>query len=264
MDIKKRIFCFGGLYAISCSLALADYLDLNTYLHGFRPVFSLQGGYASMNAGGKNQSFGGSDTDIFTYRSSSKTKSTGFIGLFVGGERVLPWLSHPDLSLQAGVDYNSFGNVNIKGVNTVGIEPGTATDYNYRYSFQTQQVLGLVKLLATTYERFHVYGEVGLGAAINQLNHYTATTAQTGNINITPQFSNRSQTQFSYTLGLGVEADITKNVRVGVGYRYSNFGTPSLGNGMVNFGNYHAAVPFNIGNSNSYSNQFIARISYLI
>jgi opacity protein-like surface antigen len=264
MNIRKRIFCVGGLYAISCSLALADNMDVGTYLQGCHPVFSVQGGYASINAGGNNSSFGGSDTDIFTYSNSKKSKNTGFIGMFAGAEHVLPWLSSPALTFQAGVEYNSFGNMNIKGINTVGIEPVTATLYNYNYTFQTQQILGLFKLFVTTFERFHLYGEAGLGAAINQLSHYNPTTAQTGNINITPQFNNHSQTQFSYSLGLGVETDITKNVRIGVGYRYSNFGTPNLGNGLVTFGNYQAAVPFTIGNSNSYTNQFIARISYVI
>jgi opacity protein-like surface antigen len=239
-------------------------MEMKTTFHGFHPVFTLQGGYDSINAGGNNQSFGGSDTDMFTYANSNKSKNTGFIGLFVGAEHSIPCLSYPGLSLRAGVEYNSFGNMSINGVNTVGIDPGTATNYYYQYDYQTQQVLGVVKLLATTYERFHVYGEVGLGAALNQLSHYNATTAQTGNINITPDFNNHSQTQFSYTLGLGVEADITQNVRVGVGYRYSNFGTPTFGNGMVNFGNYHAAVPFGLRNANSYTNQFIANISYVI
>jgi opacity protein-like surface antigen len=263
MDIRKRIFWFSGLFAISCSVASAESMDLTAYLHGFHPVFSIQGGYGSVNAGGNNSSFGGTDTDIFTYSNSNKSKNTGFVGFFAGAEHTLPWFSYP-LSFQAGVEYNSFGNMNVKGINTVGIEPSTATVYNYSYTFKTQQVLGLFKLFVSTYERFHLYGEAGLGAAINQLSNYNPVTAQTGNINITPQFNNHSQTQFSYSLGLGVEADLTSNVRVGIGYRYSNFGTPKFGNGMVIFNDYQAPVPFGIGNSNTYTNQFLARISYVI
>jgi hypothetical protein len=104
---KKRVFWLSGFYAISCSIASAGDMDLSAYLQGLHPVFSIQGGYASINAGGSNKSFGGTDTDIFTYSNSNKSKNTGFIGLFAGAEHALVLMAYPGLSLQAGVEYNS-------------------------------------------------------------------------------------------------------------------------------------------------------------
>jgi opacity protein-like surface antigen len=93
--------------------------------------------------------------------------------------------------------------------------------------------------------------------------HLTGFTPETGSINLTPELSSHSKTQFSYSLGLGVDAQVNTKIRVGLGYRYSNFGSSSLGNGTVVFNDYQSPVPFALGNSNVYANQLIARISYV-
>ena len=165
--------------------------------------------------------------------------------------------------MEAGVEYNDFGHIGVKGINTVGVEPQTSTTYHYNYNFQTQQVLGTLKLFATAYERFHPYGEVALGAAFNHAGQYQVTTTETGSLNLTPRFSNQNNTQFSYSLGLGVDTQVNTNIRAGLGYRYSNFGSSSLGNGTVTFNQYQSSVPFALGGSNADANQLIARISYV-
>lgn len=109
---------------------------------------------------------------MFTYTSSGSGENAGFIGVFLGVEHTLPWFSRPGLFIQTGVEYNYFENIGISGINTVGIEPVTSTTYNYNYKFQTQQVLGIIKLFATTYERYHPYGKIGLGAAFNHAGQY--------------------------------------------------------------------------------------------
>ena len=200
---------------------------------------------------------------MFTYNNYGGGKNTGFIGVFLGAEHDLLWVSGSEFFMQTGVEYNYFGKIGVNGINTVGIEPQTSTTYHYNYNFQTQQVLGTLKLFATTYERFHPYGEVGLGAAFNYAGQYDATTIETGGINLTPRFSNPNKTRFSYSVGLGVDTQVNAKIRVGLGYRYSNFGSSSLGNGTVSFNNYQSTVPFALGNSNAYANQLIARISYV-
>lgn len=254
MDIKRSIFGIVSTLLV-CSIATAS--------EGLHPIVSLQGGYASINAGGNTQRFTGTDSNVFSYNNAGGGKNTGFIGVFLGAEHDLPFLSRPGFFMQAGVEYNYFGKIGVNGINTVGIEPQTSTTYRYHYNFQTQQVLGTLRLFATTYERFHPYGEVGLGAAFNNAGQYNATTTETGSINLTPGFGNQTQTKFSYSLGLGVDTQVNTKIRVGLGYRYSNFGSSSLGNGTVIINNYQSPVPFALGGSNAYANQFIARISYL-
>ena len=261
MNIRQGLFGVVGAF-MGCSVATAGDMGPMTLTQVIHPVFSLQGGYASINSGGNTQRFMGEAFNAFNYTNSGSGKITGFIGVFLGAEHVLPWVTRPGFFMQAGVEYNYFGKIGVNGINTVGVEPQTSTTYNYNYNVQTQQVLGTIKLFATTYERFHPYGEVGLGAAFNHAGQYNATTTETGSINLTPGFSNLNQTQFSYSLGLGVDTQVSTKIRVGLGYRYSNFGSTSLGNGIVTFNNLHAPVPFNIS-SNTYANQLIARISYI-
>jgi opacity protein-like surface antigen len=268
MDIKQPVFGLACM-VFGCTIATAG--DMGTVAPpALRPVVSLQGGYASIG-GGKTQSFVGTDSDVFTY-SNSGSKDTGFIGVFLGGEYRLSSIPVPRLFMQTGVEYNYFGNIGAQGINTVGIEPKTVTTYSYHYNFETQQVLATLRLLTTTYARFHPYGEVGIGAAFNHLGQYHATTTETGSINLTPIFDDGNTTQFSYVLGAGIDTDVSNNLRVGVGYRYSNFGSASLGKGTVilnseqppTFESYQAPVSFTLSKSNAYTNALIVHISYVI
>ena len=262
MDIKQSML--GALNTLLvCSIATAGDMGPVETSRGLYPVVALQGGYASINAGGSKQSFLGTDSDVFTYNHSGDGQNTGFIGVFLGAEHSLPLIARPGFFMQMGVEYNYFSKIGVNGINTVGVESQTSTTYHYNYNFQTQQVLGTLRLFATTYERFHPYGEVGLGAALNNAGQYNATTTETGSINLTPVFSSQSNTQFSYSLGLGVDTEVNKKIRVGLGYRYSNFGSSSLSNGKVIFNNYQAPVSFALGASNTYANQLMARVSYL-
>ena len=262
MNVKQGLFVLVGTF-LGGSIATAGDMGPIISSPGLHPIVSFQGGYASINAGGNAQRFTGTDADVFTYNSSENGKNSGFIGVFVGAEHDLTWIKHPGFFMQAGVEYNYFGNITVAGINTVGVEPQTSTTYNYNYNFQTQQVLGTLKLFTTMHERFHPYGEVGLGAAFNHAGEYSTTTTETGSLNITPSFNNQGQTQFSYSLGLGVDTQISTKIRVGLGYRYSNFGSSSLAKGTVVFNNYQSPVSFALGSSNTYANQLIARISYI-
>ena len=262
MNIRQGLFGAIGAY-IGCTVATAGAMGPMTSAQGIHPVFTLQGGYASINSGGNTQRFTGTDSDVFTYINAGGGKDSGFIGVFLGAEYDLSWFLRSGFFMQPGVEYNYFGKIGVNGINTIGVEPQTSTTYHYNYDLQTQQVLGTLKLFATTYERFHPYGEVGIGAAFNHAGQYNAITTETGSVNLTPGFSNQNQTQFSYSLGLGVDTQVNKKIRVGLGYRYSNFGLSSLGNGTVTYNNYQSPLPFALGNSNAYANQLIARISYV-
>ena len=262
MDIQQGLFGAIGTL-LSCSIAIAGSMGPIITSSELHPVVSLQGGYASMNAGTSTQRFIGTDSNLFTYINSGPDKNAGFIGVFLGAEHIVPWTSLPGFFMQTGVEYNYYGGLVVNGINTVGIEPQTSTTYTYDYHLKTQQVLGSLKLYGTTYERFYPYGEVGLGAAFNHAGQYNATTTESGSLNLTYGFSHQSQTQFSYSVGLGVDTKVNTKLRVGLGYRYSNFGSTSLGHGTVTLNNYQSPTSFTLRQSNTYANQLIARISYV-
>ncbi|HHF7368022.1 TPA: outer membrane protein [Legionella bozemanae] len=225
---------------------------------GLRPMAAILGGYANINAG-SSATYLGTDDDVFTYHNSGG-KNSGFIGAFLGAEYQLPYSG---FFLQGGLEYNYFWPIYVSGTHTVGIEPDTSTLYTYQYRFETQQLLVSARLLGTVYERFHPYLAAGIGAAFNNTSNYSTATNETGSINLTPIFTDHSQTQFGYNLGAGIDTNINQHWRFGVGYRFSGFGNASLGRGEVVFDDYHAPVPFKVGASSTYANQFIAQLSYL-
>ena len=117
--------------------------------------------------------------------------------------------------------------------------------------------------MGTTHERFHPYGAVGLGAAFNKFSNFVATTTQTGPVNVAPMYSDTSTTSFSYTVGLGVETDLYKHLRLGLGYRFSSFGKADFGYGTVTVNNFTATTPFNFVTPNAFANQFVAQLSFV-
>jgi hypothetical protein len=134
----KRIVIMPLAALLSCSATLAADQDiLVTSSPWLRPVFALQGGYASSHVDSHSQSVTGTDLDIFTYHQSGNSTNTGFIGAFVGGEHHLAWLPQAGLFTQFGGEYNYFGSLTAKGTNTVTMESPNATTYDYQYKLNT-------------------------------------------------------------------------------------------------------------------------------
>lgn len=226
---------------------------------GYRPLVTLQGGFAGVRTG-QALSFLGDDSITFSYFPQKKNNDVGFIGGFAGLEHTLPYYN---LFAQLGLEYNYFSPYEVTGLHTAGIEPSTSTLYRYNYHQQTQQLLATAKLLARSKGRIHPYLSAGLGAAFNNLTRYTAQTAETGNINLRPLFQNKRSSNFSYNLGLGADADLNQNWRIGLGYRFSDFGKASLGQGHLGLNNFVTPVAFTLQSSHTYANQLIGHLSYL-
>ncbi len=242
------------------SISFAGESGIKSFAPAYRPVITAFGGYASINAGSSG-TFIGTDDNVFIYRASSDGNNDGFGGGFLGIEHALPWYN---LFGQLGVEYSYFGAVNVNGVHTVGIEPGTSTLYTYGYNYQTQQVLASAKLLATAYQIYHPYVSAGIGAAFNKMSHYRALAAEVGSLNLTPGFSGHTESDFSYSVGAGIDVDVNQNFRVGLGYRFSGFGDASLTHGAIMINNYAYPVPFTLRANDAYANQLIAHISYVM
>ncbi|MDX2347133.1 MAG: hypothetical protein QNK11_09715 [Legionella sp.] len=234
-----------------------------------RPLASIQGGYACMNASNKTQTYSGTDDNLFIYTPSSSNCNTGFYGIFLGGERFLRDISNHPIFLQLGLEYNNFSKTKITGTNNVGVDAASFTQYSYQFNIKTQQVLAGIKLLTTKRERYHPYGEAGLGIAFHQANNYSVSTNETGSLNFTPDFVNSNNMKFSAILGLGLDVNIYQHIRAGLGYRFSYLNTATLGNGSVNLGNASLSnsnipVTFNPKASYLYANQLLGHITYVV
>ncbi len=231
-----------------------------------RPVVSFFTGVVGINANNQSLAYASSNDNLYVYHHQGGSNTNAFVGAFLGIETRLP---QPKFFIQTGVEYSYFGNTPFKGVHSVGVEPATSTRYNYHYYVQTQQVLAVAKLFTTAtlpvanHPLLYPYVSVGLGAAFNDAGQYSATTAETGSINLTPMFKSHTQTDFSYSVGLGVETNVNPHARLGLGYRFASFGNASLGSGQVALNHYTFPVPFTLNMPNTYANQFVMQISYL-
>lgn len=218
----------------------------NTLALSLIPVISVLGGYASENAS-SSQAFTGLDNQQFIYQNHATGKNTGFVGGFLGLEQRLDWSGQwAEYFLQTGLEYDYIGSISESGLNSVGFSPATYSTYDYNYRQQTQQVLGVLKGIGRYRQIYYPYVSLGLGAAFNQLSDYSVTDL----LPISPLFANTTSTQFSYTLGIGFDTAVYAQMKLGLGYRYSNFGQTQY------------SVPFNLGAPHAYANQFLAQISY--
>lgn len=225
-------------------------------------IISLQGGFAKQKANHSLQ-FTGTDDQIFTYHALKNSKTTSFIGSFLGVEHPL---NRENLFMQFGVEYNYFASPYFKGINTVGMEPTTLTLYNYQYKVHTHQVLLATKLRTSrgVLADFYPYISFGLGAAINRAAKYSAILAEAGESNLTPYFADKTNTAFSYSLGVGLEGSVSERVRLGLGWRFSDLGKVEFGTGKIIFNNYSFLMQNALSIPHHYVNQLVAHISYSI
>jgi opacity protein-like surface antigen len=173
---------------------------------------------------GASQTLSAADTPALqnTYTPDEATNTKGLISLFMGAERSI----NPYFAAQFGLGaYFAQANT-VTGTLQQSIG-STVNSYNYQYSVFSQQLLAESKLLFTGLKRVLPYVSVGLGAALNHTDDYSAT-AQADTGGTPPSFDAHNETNFSYSVGLGVEMMIMPKFSLGIGYRYTNLGTVSL------------------------------------
>lgn len=227
---------------------------------GMTPVITLFGGTSFFNLKYPTKTYIGTSDDVFKYYHTQQNKTTGMLGGFLGVEH--PFLK-PGLSMQTGIEYSAYQHRIVKGSHSVGIEPSTYTNYQYQYNWQTNQLLVIGKVLYTVLEICRPYLSVGLGAAFNHSNAFRVDTQQAGSTNVAPIFQNRSQAAFSYGLALGVDAQASQHIRLGMGYRFTSIGKSVLNKAWLTNNRYRQPVPFSLSTSNIYANQLIAQVTYL-
>lgn len=225
-------------------------------------LFSGPGRLSTKNL--QNQTAYGTDENIFTYQTNNSGNSREFVGLFLGGTRQLS----NNYTLQLGLEYDYSGSLTASGINTTGDEPATLTSYSYQYKLKTQQIMAVAKLF-TSLHSFRInhdvkpYVSVGLGTSFNRFSQFSATTDQSGSVNLTPSFANKTTNTFSYSLGVGAETKAYKHVHVGIGYRFMDLGPASSGRGQIAINNFAYPVNFRLQLPKLYANQLLLHVTYL-
>lgn len=200
------------------------------FVRNFHPVIALGTGTAFTSQTGRNQNFPIQNplTDQFyQYHPTNSTQAASFVDFFIGNEFTLT----DKLLLQAGINYNQTGSLSSHGTLIQGIDMGSANVYQYHFSIITRQLLLMGKLLTTFKQYFHPYVMAGMGAAFNNANNFYTSVPPL--LTFTKMYSHNMTTSFSYALGLGLDTDLTNNLRFGIGYRFTNLGKIQTGSATI-------------------------------
>jgi opacity protein-like surface antigen len=257
LPVRQTLLMAMSLLVASTHLAHANPYCGTCEWHRWRPFVILGGGVAFTSDLGRSNSFpdpatGG--TDIYT--TSHGIQTVGAFDSFFGME----WAFHPKWELQIGFGYNQTTSLASNGTLLQSIGTPFANSFSYLYNVVARQYLFEGKLLYNFYEYYHPYVELGLGVSQNAAYGYQTNVVSTSSIsNSAPQFPNQTNSSFSYNAGIGIDIDVLNNVRLGLGYRFANFGKVQLGNTLIN------ATPLNgtLSQSHFYVNEALVLLSFV-
>jgi opacity protein-like surface antigen len=211
-------------------------------------VFTLGIGPAWVKAGDKRHLFFPDGSNSYFVPRHNETIQK-LLDAFLGGM----WQIRPNWEMQAGFAYSQPNTFTIEGIEHQSSSP---TAYNYYYNVAPRQFLLEGKALYQYRDIFHPYMSAGMGESFNSVYVYESTPPN--NI-LPPTFSYHGNYSFTYALGVGVDVDVMQQVRLGIGYRFTDFGEADLGHGNQN----GVSFPGTINQSHLYMNAIMAQLTIL-
>ncbi len=141
------------------------------------------------------------------------------------------------LGLQTGLPYSLVGQWGLAVATTSQFSfSGEVWDdtfaefnnYTYSYKLRHTHIAAKGKLLADRGYFVTPWISASIGVAFNQSNSFISTPLIYEAVNM-PPFANHTTTDFTYTVGAGIQRNITQNCQVGVGYEFADWGKSNLG-----------------------------------
>lgn len=135
-------------------------------------------------------------------------------------------------SYALAVRYEHVFSENIHGTITQYSLPETR-NYSYNWGVEADAVSVYSKIDLVRVGRFMPYFDVGIGASFNRALHFSEKTLPgVMSPRISPDFAQRTSSQFTYNVGAGLDYTLTRNFMLSVGYDYQSFGNISSGHGQ--------------------------------
>lgn len=222
----------------------------------WRTVVTLGAGVATTKSVGTSQNFPIRDPmtdEFYSYTANQPAQSSRELEAFVGAQ----WQLNAKWQLQQGLAYLAPSSFSAAGTLLQGADLISADTYNYSYKIIVRDILYETKLFYTIGKRFHPYAELGLGTSLNTSYNFQTTVPPT--ITFTREYKCNTYVFFSYAVGGGLAVDLNDNMRLGVGYRFVDFGKSQFGKVTVNTSD----VPGTITQSHLYNNQAFTQLSWL-
>ncbi|KTC91143.1 outer membrane beta-barrel protein [Fluoribacter dumoffii] len=233
----------------------------NWHIAHWRAVLTLSGAAAFSDNVGASEFIPIADPEedeFFDYSSHHSNQSKFLYGVFLGAE----FLINTSWSLQSGFSYYQPSLYHANGLVTQGLDDLSADSFSYQYDIQVRQVLFENKLLFNWTVQpmvLHPYVSGGIGVGVNSAQDYDVVISPLFTT-FSNQFTDKTHTDFSYRVGAGIDVDVTNWVRVGVGYRFADFGKVTLGNATID------QIPtFNhLSQSHFYTNEVMGQLTFIM
>lgn len=246
------IYLFSACISLSSPVIFAyDYCGYSCW----RPVIALGAGYLSPTNLGVSQNFPIQNpvTDSFyDYAPNHAAETNGLVDGFIGVE----WgLTQSGALLQLGLGYNQAAEFTVKGTLTQGADVHSQAVFRYSYDVTLMQLLLEGKLLMTIAEIYHPYLFGGAGLSFVKGSSYSTSVPPF--LTFTRMYANNTNTNFSYSVGAGLDIELDSTFRIGVGYRFSDYGSLKLGNAVIDT----TQVSGTLSQSHIYTNEILAQVT---
>ncbi|STX88285.1 outer membrane protein [Legionella feeleii] len=149
--------------------------------------------------------------------------------LFLGIQRPL----YKTINGQIGLAFATTGNANFSGYIWESADP-QFNNYVYGYRIQHSHIAIKGKLLTEgrvyldKEYAFQPWIDASVGLGLNQARRYYSTPIIPEALP-TPGFSSNSKASFTYTVGAGLQKELTSNWQIGIGYQFADWGKSRFG-----------------------------------
>lgn len=247
-----KVICYAATFFLTTSFCVASQNSYDT--KKIRPLVTLSGGEVFSSHVGQSQTFPEIEGSFYSYSANNANQSRGLYGSFIGAE----WGFNPCWALQFGVGYYQASAFTARGLLTQGPDAGSSDIYNYQYNITSRQLLAESKLLFNWHERYHPYALMGLGEAFNKASSYQTTVPPF--LTFTPMFNSHTTKSFTYAVGLGLDVDVVRHVRAGLGYRFTDLGKVNLGAGSIDT----TSIGNSLTQNHMCANEVLAQLTFIL
>lgn len=186
------------------------------------------------------------------YSTSKKTAATVDLATGYRWSRQQTWL--PVLS--AGLTYQHLFSNEINGTITQYALPQFA-NYQYTWAVESEVLAIFARANLSQYQRFLPYLEGSIGSAWTTASHYRETAVSGVTPRVSPMFRRHTATEFTYSLGAGIDVVLTEKIMLSLGYEFRDWGSLTSKSGELTWSQEH----LNAGHYRTHSG--LIRVTYL-
>jgi hypothetical protein len=157
-----------------------------------------------------------------TYAANRASHALADGDIFLGIQKSL----REKLDVQIGLAVATTGNASLSGSIWDDADP-QFNNYTYNYQVKHTHVAIKGKLLSDRGYPVTPWVSASLGVGFNQAHNFSDTPTISEAV-VTPNFASNTTTVFTYTLGAGVQRDLSQHWQVGMGYEFADWGKSQL------------------------------------